>query len=126
MYSRKVRQGMRLRIISWETLEKLRREEDILIIDLREREEYDQTHAPGAVWADWERLEEEMPQYLKKRGRTPQWIVLYCDRGNTSLLIARDLARRGYPVMSINGGYHMREKARMALSDRMPGQSRQI
>ena len=106
---------MRLRIISWETLEKLRREE-----------EYDQTHAPGAVWADWERLEEEMPQYLKKRGRTPQWIVLYCDRGNTSLLIARDLARRGYPVMSINGGYHMREKARMALSDRMPGQSRQI
>lgn len=101
---------MRLRIISWETLEKLRREEDVLIIDLREREEYEQAHVAGALWADWEHLEEEIPSYFKKRGGVPQWIVLYCDRGNTSLLIARDLARRGYPVMSINGGYRMRAK----------------
>ena len=101
---------MRLRIISGETLEKLRREEDVLIIDLREQEEYEREHIAGALWADWERLEEEMPRYLEKRGRAPRWIILYCDRGNTSLLIARDLARRGYPVMSINGGYHVREK----------------
>ncbi len=104
---------MRLRIISWETLEKLRQEEDVLMIDLREREEYEEAHVAGAIWADWEHLEEEMPRYLEERGKVPQWIVLYCDRGNTSLLIARDLARRGYPAMSINGGYYMREKAVM-------------
>lgn len=103
---------MRLRIISWETLEKLRREEDVLIIDLREREEYEQGHVAGALWADWEGLEQEMPRHLKERGRMPRWIVLYCDRGNTSLLIARDLARRGYPAMSINGGYHLRKKGK--------------
>ena len=74
---------MRLRIISWETLEKLRREEDVLIIDLREQEEYEREHIAGALWADWERLEEEMPRYLEKRGRAPRWIILYCDRGNT-------------------------------------------
>lgn len=103
---------MKLRIISWETLERLRKEEDVFIMDLRDREDYEQAHVPGAVWADWERLEEEVPLYLKKRGRTPQWIVLYCDRGNTSLLIARDLARRGYPAMSVNGGYYMWQKAK--------------
>lgn len=107
---------MRLRIISWETLEKLRREEDVLMIDLREREEYEREHIAGALWADWEHLEEEMPQYLEKQGGTPRWIVLYCDRGNTSLLIARDLARRGYPVMSINGGY--RYYSRSIVKDR--------
>lgn len=109
---------MKLRIISWETLERLQREEDVFIIDLREQEEYERKHVPGAIWADWEHLEEEVPLYLKERGRTPQWIVLYCDRGNTSLLIARDLARRGYPVMSVNGGYHMWEKARIPLAAR--------
>lgn len=101
---------MRLRIVSWETLEKLRGAEDMLIIDLREKEEYEQGHIPGAQWADWEQLEDDISLYLKERERKPQWIVLYCDRGNTSLLIARDLARRGYPVMSVNGGYHIWEE----------------
>ena len=100
---------MRLRIVSWETLEKLRGAEEMLLIDLREKEEYEQGHIPDAVWADWEHLEEDISLYLKERKKVPQWIVLYCDRGNTSLLIARDLARRGYPVMSVNGGYHMWE-----------------
>lgn len=99
---------MKLRIVSWESLEKLRQEQDLLIFDLREQEDYKKEHVPGAVWADWEKLEQNLSSYIRKRGRNPQWIVLYCDRGNTSLLIARDLARRGYPVMSVNGGFHMR------------------
>lgn len=101
---------MRLRIISWETLAKIQKKEDLFIIDLREWKDYRKEHIPGAVWADWERLEENLPGYLKKRGRIPQWIVLYCDRGNTSLLTARDLARSGYPVISMNGGFHMWKK----------------
>lgn len=105
---------MKLRIISGETLERLRQREELFIIDLREQEEYQQEHIPGAVWADWEHLEEEIPLYLEKRDKMPKWIVLYCDRGNTSLLIARDLARRGYPVMSVNGGYYMWKKRKQS------------
>lgn len=107
---------MKLRIISGETLEKLRKDEEILLIDLRDREAYDKEHIPEADWADWERLEEEIPMYLKKRKQMPKWIVLYCDRGNTSLLIARDLARRGYPVMSVNGGFHMWKNMNTSVS----------
>lgn len=100
---------MKLRIISWETLETIQREKELLIIDLRDRDEYEREHVPGAVWGDWEKLEQEITLFIDKRDTTPEWIVLYCDRGNTSLLTARDLARRGYPMMSVNGGYHMRE-----------------
>ena len=32
-------------------------------------------------------------------------IVLYCDRGNISLIVARDLVRKGYPAISVGGGF---------------------
>ena len=78
---------------------------DVLLLDLREEEQYEKEHVLGAVWADWETLEENIEEYVNMMEEVPEWVILYCDRGNTSLLLARDLARRGYPVMSVNGGY---------------------
>lgn len=79
--------------------------EDILIIDLRSKEDYDREHITGAIWADWEVLEDSAADLLASLSFTPAWIILYCEHGNTSLLTARDLARNGYPVISLNGGY---------------------
>jgi rhodanese-related sulfurtransferase len=78
---------------------------DILLIDLRAKEEYEKEHIPHAVWADWETLEQTIPSYLQTLAFRPAWIILYCEHGNTSLLTARDLARNGYPVISLNGGF---------------------
>lgn len=78
---------------------------DILLIDLRNREDYDVEHISHAVWANWETLENDLEGMLRKLTFSPSWIILYCDHGNTSLLTARDLARNGYPVMSLNGGF---------------------
>ena len=101
---------MRFLIISCEMLEKYLALPDILLLDLREKAEYENGHISGAEWGDWETLEETMPQLLKKLTYTPSWIILYCTHGNTSLLTARDLARNGYPVISLNGGYAAWEK----------------
>lgn len=96
---------MKFQIISCDMLEQYLKRNDILLIDLRSKEDYEKGHIPNAVWADWETLEDTIPSYLSNLSFQPAWIVLYCEHGNTSLLTARDLARNGYPVISLNGGY---------------------
>lgn len=96
---------MQLQIISCEMLEEYLKRSDILLLDLRSKDEYNKEHIPNAIWANWETLEETIPSYLATLPFQPKWIILYCDHGNTSLLTARDLARNGYPVISLNGGY---------------------
>lgn len=96
---------MQFQMISCEMLEQYLRRDDILLIDLRSKEDYDKEHIPHAVWADWETLESSIPSLLSSLSFQPAWIILYCEHGNTSLLTARDLARNGYPVISLNGGF---------------------
>ena len=96
---------MKLKIISPEALSNYLYRDEILIIDLREKSDYEREHIPGAIWADWEKIEKEIEQILYKTGRNIEWIILYCDHGNISLLISRDLGRAGYNVISLNGGY---------------------
>lgn len=96
---------MQFRIISCEALEQYLKRNDILLLDLRSKESYDKEHIERAIWADWETLEDAIPSFLASLSYTPSWIILYCDHGNTSLLTARDLARNGYPVISLGGGY---------------------
>ncbi len=106
---------MQFRIISCEILEKFLGRRDILILDLRDREDYDKEHIPGAVWADWETLEKLAPSIIESRPFPPSWLILYCNHGSTSLVAARDLARHGYAVMSLNGGYSYWKKYQNVL-----------
>ena len=96
---------MTFKIISPGELEYYLDRYNTILIDLREKEDFQKEHIPGAVWADWEKLEKNIGRMLVSYNKTPAWIILYCARGNISLLAARDLARMGYPVISINGGY---------------------
>lgn len=96
---------MQFQIISCEALKDYLTKPNILLIDLREKNEYEISHLPNAIWYNWEKLESEIHLILNSLKYIPGWIILYCDHGNTSLLIARDLARNGYPVMSLYGGY---------------------
>lgn len=96
---------MKLKIISCTTLKKYLGRKDVLLLDLREKSEYDAAHYDGAVWADWEHLEKEVDHLIATAHQPIQWIILYCDHGNISLVSARDLAKHGYQVMSLGGGY---------------------
>jgi rhodanese-related sulfurtransferase len=100
---------MTFQIISHNTLSRHLYADDILLVDLRSREDYDRAHIPHARWMDWEYATTDIPalwaDFEKEHHCPPQWIVLYCDSGHISLITARDLATRGYPVMSLNGGF---------------------
>ena len=75
-----------------------------LIIDLRDREEYDDGHIQGAINIPYEELDIHSMQFQPKLQ-----LIFYCDRGNISLLAARDLMKYGYNIKSLYGGiraYH--------------------
>lgn len=90
-------------MISWDTLMQNKDRKDWLVIDLREGKEYEEEHFPGAIHQDQDDLEENIESIFKTYH--PSKIILYCDRGNVSLLLARDLGQQGYPVVSLGGGY---------------------
>lgn len=74
----------------------------VLFVDLREQEDYRVGHIPGAVWMDYDDLicrKQELRRY--------QMVILYCDRGNTSLLAAREL--RSLPIEIRSIAYGMSE-----------------
>ncbi len=96
---------MRLKIIPPGNLKDYMDKYNVILIDLRDKEDFEREHIPGAIWADWERLDKNIESFIMTYKQTPDWIILYCERGNISLLAARDLARQNYPVISLNGGY---------------------
>ncbi|MDF2486811.1 MAG: hypothetical protein K0R46_2979 [Herbinix sp.] len=77
---------------------------NVLIVDLRDRDEYDIGHIPGAVNIPYEELDDQNSRFQRENQ-----LIFYCDRGNISLLAARDLMKYGYNIKSLYGGiqaYH--------------------
>lgn len=80
-----------------------------LLIDLRSREEYAREHIPGAVCIPYEELKgnmERLKNWTMQNNRRAgdSYLILYCDRGNTSIRAARDLYNRGFHVKNVYGG----------------------
>lgn len=80
-----------------------------ILIDLRTREAFDEAHIPGAICIPYEELRRNLSnlqrwtmQCRKRYGRSS--LILYCDRGNTSLRAARDLHNMNFQVKSVFGG----------------------
>ncbi|HSN77152.1 MAG TPA: molybdopterin-synthase adenylyltransferase MoeB [Anaerolineae bacterium] len=74
-----------------------------LVIDIREREEFEQGHVPGAIFIPRGFLELRIEQHAYDPA-TP--IVLYCAGGVRSALAARNLQEMGYThVESLIGGF---------------------
>ena len=73
-----------------------------LFLDVREREEWDEGHLPGAVHIPRGWLESRIEQAEPDRGRP---IVVYCAAGNRSAFAAKTLEELGYQdVASLAGG----------------------
>src|SRR4030095_3273751 len=73
-----------------------------VLIDVREQDEVDQGHLPGATHIPRGFLELRIEALAPDR-KTP--IVAYCAGGNRSLLAAEGLQRLGYEnVVSMSGG----------------------
>lgn len=83
---------------------------DALIIDLRDREAYEESHVRTAVSIPYENLEEKTDF---PRSKT---LILYCDRGGASMVAARQLARLGYRTRSVIGGFEAYRGRNLVIS----------
>ena len=100
---------MSLQIISNEMLMDYQKKCGILLIDLRDYESYCKGHLPGALWMSHALVLKEIPllleHYYATHGQEADLIALYCHSGRISLATAKSLAKMGYSVLSLYGGY---------------------
>lgn len=70
-----------------------------VVIDVREREAYEEYHFPDAINRPYAQIDVWMKRLTKR-----QPFILYCEYGSTSLLAAREIGRAGYEVYTVVGG----------------------
>lgn len=80
-------------------IELARQQKKAMIVDIREKCEYQKYHYKNAINIPYR----EGEGWLDKFGKGCCYI-LYCDYGNMSLLAARKLGKRGIEVYTVVGG----------------------
>ncbi len=87
-------------MITMDELRKLQSKGNVILVDIREEEDYKKGHIPGAISVPYEE-EQSFFDCFQKTGV----IVLYCDRGNLSTGVTASMRHAGYQVYSLCGGY---------------------
>lgn len=86
---------------------------DPLVVDVRKQSDYNAKHIPGAVWIaaaenmaeskNVQKLKSLLDEHVSKGGARA--IVVYCDNGNSSGLVAGVLGSQGLPVVNMRFGF---------------------
>lgn len=97
---------MRFQTIGVKEIESYLNRPNTSLIDLRTKEEYELYHLEGAKNIPYDDLEEYKP-YLSKQDT----YILYCERGGSSLMAAKELSREGYRVCTVVGGIRAWEES---------------
>ncbi len=90
---------MEFQTISVREFNEYRKRPETWVIDLRSKEEFEEIHVEGARNIPYENLG-MYQKYLPK----DKLYILYCDRGSSSLMAARELSREGYQTVTVVGG----------------------
>lgn len=72
-----------------------------VIVDLRDEDVFLKEHILGAINIPYDSLEQRVGELIGFKN-----IILYCERGNISLLAARHLEKIGVDVKTLYGGIH--------------------
>lgn len=72
---------------------------DVMIVDVREQKDYEEEHIINAINIPYVELLRK--NWERKKNKI---LVLYCDRGNTSLKAALKLDKEGCNVITLTGG----------------------
>ena len=75
--------------------------EDYIILDVREQEEYDEGHIPGAILLPYGQIPEKAEQLLQDKD---QLLLVYCRSGRRSKIAAESLVELGYTNIMEFGG----------------------
>lgn len=89
--------------------------DEVLIIDLRDKKDYMKGHIPGAInflydesddIQEWcVKAKQMMDLYEERRNIKIKQVLLYCERGNSSILVARYLNKEYGKIFNLYGGY---------------------
>ena len=74
---------------------------DPCIIDIRNLENYNNNHLPGAINISYNDLLIDPSKHLNKKDK----YYIYCKKGITSARLCQILRKKGYNVYSVIGGY---------------------
>lgn len=86
-----------------EVREKLNKEDDFALVDVREQDEWDDAHITGADYLGRGVIERDVEEQYPD---VDEEIVLYCGGGYRSALAADNLQKMGYRnVKSMKGGF---------------------
>ena len=77
------------------------REEGYIILDVREQDEYDAGHIPGAILIPYTQIAEKAEEILTDKN---QQILVYCRSGRRSKIAAEELLKLGYTDIKEFGG----------------------
>ena len=75
--------------------------EDYVILDVREQDEYDAGHIPGAMLLPYTEIESKAEKMLPDKGKQ---ILVYCRSGRRSKIAAEALVELGYTNIKEFGG----------------------
>jgi rhodanese-related sulfurtransferase len=76
-------------------------EEGYIILDVREQDEYDAGHIPGAILIPYTQIGEKAEKVLPDKG---QLLLVYCRSGRRSKIAAEALVELGYTNIKEFGG----------------------
>src|SRR5437773_11537201 len=78
-------------------------QQDIVLVDVREKHEWNEGHIPGALHVPRGFLELQIEEAVPDKSKT---VVLYCAGGVRSLMAGKTLQQMGYQnVISMSGGF---------------------
>ncbi len=90
---------MKFETISASKIEECIANKDMIIIDVRNPNEYHKGHIPTSINIPYNKFDK-----LKRSLPKEKTLIIYCERGGVSLILSRDLAKEGYMVNNIYGG----------------------
>lgn len=88
-------------ITSGEAKQRLDSDEQIIVLDVRTKEEYESGHIPNAILIPADNLQEEAEHILKDKERP---IFVYCRSGTRSATASNILVKLGYSKVHNLGG----------------------
>lgn len=96
-----------------EVKERMDKEEDFLLIDVREQDEWKRSHIAGAEYLGKGVIERDIEEEVRDPGKE---MVLYCGGGYRSALAADNLQKMGYKdVKSLRGGFRSWNEAGLPI-----------
>ena len=95
------KEAVYMNITAQEAKEIMDQEQGYVILDVREQDEYDALHIPGAILIPYTQIEEKAKEILPDKD---QLILVYCRSGRRSKIAAEALVDLGYTNIKEFGG----------------------